>query len=286
MVFFSNAVWAEEISEEERQASLKAYKEQMALEAKYRKRHGRTKTHVKSKSGSGPAPVVPKVAEAPKPTVAPQSGKPALPAAAKSPPLKPELPSAPDETQPWSVYVGLGLSAIGSTQYSVTSDQPTGLYNDSMSKGIAANLGISYLLFRYFRLGLDFGYNGYGYSVGGAGGADLELTGFLVPRGQYKIKKTTLWAGVGAGMALVTVGGAGIPLPLGAVLPSAGIGLAFSPRIGADYDLNSDFFAGAQLADTFTGAALSGNTATSTTLITENYSRSWIDFTLRIGMRF
>jgi len=182
----------------------------------------------------------------------------------------------------WSVFASVGVSGAGTTRYSFAgvSAQNTA---DTMSTGLSAGGGVSYLINPIFQLAGEFEYSSYKYSAGTAG--DSELLLMFVPRAQNKTGKQTVWVGLGTGFAITTLANSPTALSTGVAFPSSAMGIVLSPEVGCDYDVGKFSFIGAQLSYAYTTGSVgipgSGPIPTS-----ENYSRRWASLALRYGTRF
>jgi hypothetical protein len=139
-------------------------------------------------------------------------------------------------------------------------------------------------------LGIAFAVESNDYKFSNGSSSDHELGMFVIPRLEISILMLDLWAGVGIGQIKTTFGdksfsrsGAQITLDNASVT-----GSALSPRIGADVNLPGDLSIGVQLAyttvkqyvsytGTYFGQSLTGS---------ENFNRSWLSTSLRIGYSF
>jgi hypothetical protein len=176
----------------------------------------------------------------------------------------------------WSVFASVGLSGVGSSRYAVNAASSTLNVSDTMSTGLAAGGGVSYLINPIFQLGGDFEYSSYRYSSGA--GADSDLLVLFVPRVQTQTRALTLWAGLGTGFAITKLANSPAISSLGAIVPASAMGLAFSPQVGADLDLGKIAFIGAELSYVFMSGSLSGPGS--------GYDRRWASLALRCGTRF
>jgi hypothetical protein len=179
------------------------------------------------------------------------------------------------EVRRWSLFAGFGVNSFGSSRYILSNANSNTTSTDTSSLKVTGNAGVSYLFNPYFQLAGELEYAGYSYSTGG--GSDSDLLVMVVPRGQFKSRAWTVWAGAGAGLAVIHMSDSLAANPPGAGFSGSASGFAFSPEMGLDYDFNKTFFAGAQISYVFTAATTDTN---------ESLNRRWASLTLRCGTRF
>lgn len=215
-----------------------------------------------------------------------------------------QQPADPDEPQPvtedlhdassthWGLALMGGLSTGAGSSYTITTPTLTTTATDSTNSGAFLGGELAYDIIPYLALGLDFEWTRYNYNNTTLT-PDSELSILLVPRAQFPYEGLLFWGGLGLGATVTSIGTT--TANTGPIIPGASsttAGFTVSPRAGVDYKISDQIFVGGMFAYVNTR----GNLSTSTTAVsgvssvtlttTESFTRSWVEFGGRIGVRF
>jgi hypothetical protein len=205
--------------------------------------------------------------------------------------LRPKKKHVVDEEETWGVLISPGLTFGNSTSYKSTSTSITGAGTASTdtstsvsdSSGLIFGVEGDYRFNTYFQLCAALEFSKYNYTGGGPN--DTHIGFYIIPRVQYETYRAVFWAGLGLGLMHTSIG----IDPASTLTVSSPTSIAFSPRIGVDFETGTMFLAGVQMALTTFGATVdvAGATAAGTPVtLSQEFSRKWFALQGRVGIRF
>jgi len=213
-------------------------------------------------------------------------------------PAKNEAPLDIPSRKDWWVFFKPGFVVNADTSYHVTGNP--GGYNDFADEtGLGGGfLGADFTYQPDFPLGISAAIetNQIVYRLARPG-YELAFTAMLIPRLQFHLGDSVLWAGFGVGYMQTVLlfnsfrtieFNSGVATTLDVTFDRSAISLALSPRIGLDIAISPRFMLGGEVQYTTTKGSLGGQTINynsgQRTSFTEDFTRKWLAFALRLGI--
>jgi opacity protein-like surface antigen len=203
-----------------------------------------------------------------------------------------ERPEAQPEGKSWrGVFIG-GASFSGATDYTLK-NPANSLSTSTSDKAKAQALFGAEVTYQNpeFPLGGSLIFEGTKYKYDdGSGYSDGQKSLLLMPRIAGKVGPVEIWAGVGLGLMFLSIDGptSATSNNLSATIDSSSTGFAWSPRIGADFDVTEQLFIGGQFSYIQSSGTIGVNITSNgtTTPLSDDYTRHWMSLALRVGAKF
>jgi hypothetical protein len=204
---------------------------------------------------------------------------------------KPNREAPPAENR-WSVVLGIGKTISPTTVMgNITFAGNTKVQSVSQkdNSGTALSFEIKRELMDYFQLGVVLDWSKYNYADGTP--SDSEIGLFIFPRVEAYSGPFIFWGALGGGLmtnvfGVTAVTTNGVTL----TLTNPVLTFAYSPRAGIDYELGNTWLLGLQGTYTRTSGSqtfsISGLPSNSSSGFTQEFSRYWYAFAIRLGARF